>query len=153
MFLILSSGWDGLLASLLLMTSCLGRGDISTVTTIISSLLQSAMPSLTQDIKPNCKPIHTKHLNYYHLIQSPNIDLSLRLYVTILVQINPNLQDCMIKAVIILTSIPYQIPKNIKFNILKIKGIEIMYSLYIFNTSYVLVDHLLTPNRSVLIVH
>ena len=60
------------------------------------------MPSLAQDIKP----IHIKGLNYYHLIQSPNVELSLRPYATILEQINPNLQGCIIKVVLILTSIP-----------------------------------------------
>ena len=128
--------------------SCLGRGDISAVTTIISHLLRSTTLSLAQDVKPSCKPIRTKRLNYYHLIQSPNVDLSLRHYTTILVQINPNHQGCIIKAILVLTSIPYQIPKNLKSNILKIIGIKILYLLYTFNPSYALVDHLLTPNRS-----
>ena len=130
------------------MMSCLGRGDISAVTMIISPLLQRTTLSFAQDVKPNRKPIHTKRLNYYHhLIQCPNVDLSLRPYITILVQINPNLQGCIIKAVLVLTSIPYQIPKILKSNILKIKGIKIMYPLYTFNPSCALVDHLLTPNR------
>jgi hypothetical protein len=84
------------------------------------------MPSLAQDIKPSCKHI--------------GVDLSLRPYITILVQINP-------KAVLILISIPYQILK-----ILKIIGIKSLYPLYTYIQSYALVDHLLTPNRSVLIV-
>ena len=68
-------------------------------------------------------------------------------------QINPNLQDCIIKAVLVLTSILYQIPKILMFNILKIIGIKILYPLYTYNPSYALVDHLLTPNRSCLIFH
>jgi hypothetical protein len=106
------------------MTSCLGRDDIFAVTTIISPLLRIATPSLAQDVKPSRKHIRTKHLNYYHLTQSPNIDLSSRPYITILVQINPNLQGCIIKVVLVLTSIPYKIPK-----ILKIIGIKILYPL------------------------
>jgi hypothetical protein len=132
MFLIFSMGWDGLLPLVLLVTLCLDHGDISTVTTIISPLLESAMPSLAQDVKPNCKPICTKLLNYYHLTPTPKVDLSLRPYVTILVQINPNLQSCVIKAVIILTSIPYQIPKILKSNIFKIIGIKILCPLYTY---------------------
>jgi hypothetical protein len=108
---------------------------------------RSATPSLTHDIKPNRKHIRTKRLNYHHLIQSPNADLSLRPYLTILVQIKPNLQGCIIKVVLVLTSIPYQIPKILKSNILKIKGIEILYPLYTYNPSYALVDHLQTHNR------
>ena len=134
------------------MMSCLGRGDISAVTTIISHLLRSATSSLTQDVKPSCKPICTKHLNYYYLIQSSNVDLSLRPYITILMQIDPNLQGCIIKAILILTSISYQIPKILKSNIFKIIGIKILYLLYTFNPSYALVDHHLTPNRSIPIV-
>jgi hypothetical protein len=147
-FLVLSLGWNGPLPSSLPMTSCLGRGDIYTVTTIISSLLQFTTPSLTQDVKPNCKHIRTKCLNYYYLIQSLNVDLSLRPYITILMQIDHNLQGCIIKVVLVLTSIPYQISKILKSNILKIIGIKILYPLYTFNPSYTLVDHLLTPNRS-----
>jgi hypothetical protein len=131
MFLILSLGWDGLLPSLRPMTSC--RGDIFVVTTIINPLLRSATLSLTQNVKPNCKSIRIKRLNYYHLSQRPNVDLSLRPYATILVQIDPNLQGCTIKAVLVLTSIPYQIPKILKFNILKIIGIKTLYPLYTYN--------------------
>jgi hypothetical protein len=149
-FLVLSSGWDGLLPLLLPMTSC--HSDISTVTTIISPLLRSAMLSLTQDVKPNCKPIRTKCLNYYHLNQSPIADLSLGPYTTILVQIKPNLQGCTIKAVLVLTAIPYQIPKILKSNILKIIDVEIMYPLYTYNPSYALVDHLLALNKLVPII-
>jgi hypothetical protein len=145
-FLVFSSGWDGLLPLLLPLTSC--RGDISALTMIISPNFRSAMPSLTKNVKPNHKAIRTKCLYYYYLIQSPNVNLSLRLFLTILVQINLNLQGCTIKAILVLTSIPYQIRKILKSNILKIIGIEILYPLYIFNPSYVLVDHLLTPNRS-----
>ena len=124
------------------------RGDISAVTTIICPLLRSATSSLVQNVKPNCKPICTKRLNCYHLSQRPNADLSLRPYATILAQNNPNLQGCIIKMVLVLTSIPNQIPKILKSNILKIIGIEILYPLYTYNPSYALVDHLLTPNRS-----
>jgi hypothetical protein len=152
MFVVLSLEWDGLIPPLLLMTSCLGRGDISTVTMIISPLLQNTMSNPVQYVKPSHKPIHTKRLNYYHLIQSPNVDLSLRPYITNLGQINPNLQGYIIKAVIVLTSIPYQILKNLESNIVKIIGIEILYPLHTYNQSYALVDHLLTPNRSVPIV-
>ena len=111
-------------------------------------LLRSITSSLAQNIKPTRKAIRTKHLYYYHLIQSPNLDLSLRLCLTILVQINPNLQGCIIKMVLVLTSIPYQILKILKSNILKIIGIEILYPLYTCNPSYALVDHLQAPNRS-----
>jgi hypothetical protein len=146
MFLVLSSGWDGPLPLLFPMTSC--HGDFSAVKTIISPLPRSAKSSLAQYIKPNRKPIRTKCLNCYYLIQSPNADLNLGPYLTILVQINPNLQGCVIKVVLVLTAIPYQIPKILKSNILKIIGIEIMYPLYTYKPSYALVDHLLTPNRS-----
>jgi hypothetical protein len=140
-FLVIPLGWDGPLPLLLPMTSCLSCGDISVVTTIISPLLWSDTLSLAQDVKPNSKPILTKGLNYYHLIQNPNADLSLRPYITILVQINSNLQDCIIKAVLVLTWIPYQILKTLKSNILKIIGIKTLYLLYIYNPSYVLIDH------------
>jgi hypothetical protein len=144
-FLVLSSGWDGLLPSLLPMTS--GPADISTVTTIINPLLRSATPSRAQNVKLNCKPIHTKRLNYYHLSQRPKADLSLRPCLTILVQINPNFQGCTIKVVLVLIATPYQIPKILKSNILKIISIEIHDPLYTYNPSYALVDHLLAPNR------
>ena len=144
-FFVLSSGWDGPQPSLFPMMSCCG--DISAVTMIITPLSRSATPSLAQNVKPNCKPIRTKRIYCYHLSQRPNADLSLRPYATILVQINPNLQGCIIKAVLVLTAIPYQIPK-----ILKIKGIEIRYPLYTCNPSYALVDHLLAPNRLVPII-
>jgi hypothetical protein len=62
--------------------------------------------------------------------------------------INHNLQGYIIKAVIVLTSIPYQIPKILKSNILEIIGIKTLYPLYMLNQSYALVDHFLTPNRS-----
>ena len=81
-------------------------------------------------------------------MQCPTVDVSLRLYITILVQINPNLQGCIIKAVLVLTSIPYKIPKILKSNIFEIISIKTMYPLYTFNQSYALVDHFLTPNRS-----
>ena len=106
------------------------------------------MPSLTQNVKPNRKPIHTMHLNYYHPSQRPNADQSFRPYATILAQIKPNLQGCIIKAVLVLTAIPYPILKILKSNVLKIIGIKILYPLYTYNPSYTLVDHLLTPNRS-----
>jgi hypothetical protein len=136
---VLSLGWDGLLPSLLPMTLCCG--DIFTVTMIISPLPRSAKLSLAQDVKPNRKPIHTKRQSYYHLSQRPNADLSLRSYATILVQIDPNLQGCTIKAVLVLTSMPYQIPKILKSNILKINDIETMYPLYTYNP-------VLCPGRS-----
>ena len=111
-------------------------------------LLRSPTLSLAQNFKPSCKPICTKRQNYYHLIQSTIANLSLRPYLTISVQINPNLQAYIIKAVLILTLIPYQIPKMLKSNILKNIVIEILYLLYTYNQSYALVDHLLKPNRS-----
>ena len=111
-------------------------------------LLWSPTLSLAQNVKPNCKPIHTKRLNYYHLSQRPNADISLRPYLTILAQINPNLKGCTIKAVLVQSAIPYQIPKILKSNVLKIIGIKIMYPLYTYNPSYALVDQLLMPNRS-----
>ena len=82
MFLVFPSSWDGPLPLLLSLTTCLGHGDIIAVTTIISHLLQSSTLSLDQDVKSNCKPIRTKRLNYYHIIQIPNVDLSLRPYIT-----------------------------------------------------------------------
>ena len=94
------------------------------------------------------KPIRTKCLNYYHLSQRPNANISLRPYATILAQINPNFQSCIIKAVLVLTTIPYQIPKILKSNVIKIIGIKILYPLYTYNPSYALVDHLLAPNGS-----
>ena len=111
------------------------------------------MPSLTQNVKPNRKPIRTKHLNHYHLRQKPNAYLSLRPYATILAQIKPNLQGCIIKAVLVLTAISYPILKILKSNVLKIIGIKILYPLYTYNPSYALVDHLLITNRSCPIFH
>ena len=115
---------------------------------VVSPLCQSAMPSLAQNVKPNHKALRIKRLNYYHPSQRPIVDLSLRPYLTILLQINPKLQGCIIKLILVLTAISYQIPKILKSNILKIKGIENLYPLYTYNPSYALVDHLLAHNIS-----
>ena len=55
--------------------------------------------------RPSCKPIRTKRLNYYHLSQRPNENLSLRPYPTILAQINHNLQGCTVKSILVLTQL------------------------------------------------
>ena len=97
---------------------------------------------------PYSEVLHRASLKTSNLIANPLLlNLSLRPYATILEQINPNLQSCIIKAVLVLTAIPYQILKILKSNILKIIGIEVLYRLYTYNLSFALVDQLLKPNR------